>query len=26
MARVLLRVALTMTTDVKRIQRHFDEY
>jgi L-asparaginase len=25
-ARVLLRVALTKTTDVKQIQRYFDEY
>ena len=25
-ARVLLRLALTKTTDVKQIQRYFDEY
>jgi L-asparaginase len=25
-ARVLLRLALTRTTDVKQIQRYFDEY
>jgi L-asparaginase len=25
-ARVLLRLALTKTTDLKRIQKYFDEY
>jgi L-asparaginase len=25
-ARVLLRLALTMTNDVKQIQKYFDEY